>query len=291
MTQHKKTTTTTTAEGLGDIEGMAAKIPLSWLRPNQFQPRSKPISSASIDDLADSIRENMDHGGVLEPIIVRYTATENVYEIVAGERRWRASKIAGLEKIPAIIRHYSDEQAARFALIENIQRENLNAAEEAKAIKNYIDTFGLTHQQAAERLGKSRSTISHAVRMCELLDPLVFHMLYDDHLTAGHARAIMMLPKEQHLSMAKHVERTKCSVHDLEKMCSRLANKGKEEDVPIKKPKEPNIFHIENRLSELLGTSVKFIHDPIKGSGEIRIQYYNLEICDGILEKIKGFSE
>ncbi len=276
--------------GMQPIEG-AVLIPVEWIRKGRFQPRTKPITQESIEELAASIKEHMKHGGIIEPIIVRpvYQNAEcSEYEIVAGERRWRAAQLAGLHDIPSLIKNYTEEEATAIALIENIQRENLNTAEEARAIQKLMDFFDLNAEEVGKRLGKKGSTIRHSIRLLGL-EPSVLIMLEEDKITAGHARALLMIKDHpQQLEMAKYALRTKCSVRTLEKTCSRITkeNLGTKR---IQQSKDPDIFSLETRLSEILGTQVSFVMQSEKGGGKTVIHWNNLEELEGQLEKIQGY--
>lgn len=231
------------------------EVPIASLRPNPFQPR-KDFDEGSLKELADSIRAN----GVIQPIVVRRTATG--HEIVAGERRWRAAQLAGLERIPAIVREVSDDAAAVLALIENVQRTDLNALEKARAFKRLTEVTGETHEQVAGRLGLDRSTIANFVRLLDLAEP-VQALVSRGTLSMGHARAMLPLDLEQQEALADVVIRDRLTVRDVEMRVQALKAERSGTAQPAKATREGAkgrpvwLNEIEETLAEALGTSVQ----------------------------------
>ncbi len=244
----------------------AVKIKLSLIEPRPDQPR-KVFNKEQLQELADSIAEH----GVIQPIIV-VNGENGYYKIIAGERRWRASKLAGLTEIPAIVRDYSDVQAAEIALIENLQREDLNPIEEAMGYKSLIDRFGLTQDKISERVGKSRSNVANMLRLLNL-DPELQAMLQAGKISAGHARALLSIPdKETRISAADRIVNEGLTVRQTEELA-----KNKPKAVKKKSPhKDDAVMYpdVEKDLSEKFGTKVK-----IKGGekGKIEIEFYSMD--------------
>lgn len=260
-------------------DGDILTVAMSKIEPNKKQPRSN-FDEEKIAVLADSIKEH----GVIQPIII--TPAENgMYKIVAGERRWRAAKKAKLKEIPALIREYSDEQVAEIALIENLQRENLNPIEEAIGYNLLIDEFNLTQEVISRRVGKSRSAVANSLRLLSLEDSIQ-KMLIDGSLTSGHARAVLSLEgKELREALAKKIIDDNLNVRQSEALARELQKKA-----PVKKKKEKTAYDIEienlqNRLSSSMGTKVSINHTPKKG--KIEIEYYGSDDLDRILEFFK----
>ncbi len=243
----------------------AVKIKLSLVEPRPDQPR-KAFNQEQLRELADSIAEH----GVIQPIIV--TKGENgYYRIIAGERRWRAGKLAGLSEIPAIVRSYSDVQAAEIALIENLQREDLNPMEEAMGYKSLMDKFGLTQEKISERVGKSRSNVANMLRLLNL-DAEIQVMVQSGKLSAGHGRALLAIPdKETRIAAAKRVVEEGLTVRQAEELGKTSAKPRKKKAQSSSASEYPDI---EKDLAEKFGTKVK-----IKGKekGKIEIEYYNME--------------
>jgi len=271
----------------GAVESDLRELPIDLLERGQFQPRSD-MREESLAELADSIRAQ---GGV-QPIIVRplpgaSARGETRYEIVAGERRWRAASLAGLDKVPAVIRDIPDEAALAIALIENIQRENLNPIEEAASLRRLIREFELTHAEAAEAVGRSRVAVSNLLRLLEL-PASVCKQLEARELNMGHARAILGIDSpELQIEIAHRAAARGWSVRETEKAVRTLrgtAGTGK----PLtaqQRSKDPDIVRLEADLSERLGAKVQLEHSP-KG-GRIVIRYHSLDELDGIIEHIK----
>ena len=242
----------------------------------KYQPRIN-IDPEALQNLADSIKAQ----GLVQPVVVREVSV-NKYELIAGERRWRAAQIAGLHEIPAIIREIPDQAAAAMSLIENIQREDLNPLEEANAMSRLIDEFGLTHQQTAEAVGRSRSAVSNLLRLLDLGD-VAKELLDQGDLEMGHARALLMLPDDLQAETATKVATRGMSVRDTEKLVKRLLNPPD----PKNKPEpSPEVQRLEQDLGEKLGANVRITYNN-KGQGKLVIDYNSLDELDGILEHIK----
>lgn len=254
------------------------QIKLSLIEPNKNQPR-KSFDEDKIEILASSIKEN----GLIQPIII--TPSKNgMYKIVAGERRWRASKKAGLKEIPAVIRDYSDEQVAQIALIENLQREDLNPIEEALGYKTLLEEFNLTQELISQRIGKSRSAIANSMRLLSLEEQIQKLLIAGD-ISSGHARAILSVEdNELRLALSKRIIEDNLNVRQAESLAKQLQKKP-----PSKKPVKKSAYDIElesiqNNLSSNLGTKVKISHTDKKG--KIEIEYYGNEDLERILNLI-----
>ncbi|WP_290784503.1 ParB/RepB/Spo0J family partition protein [Halomonas sp.] len=260
-----------------DAEDRLERLPLSQLVRGKYQPR-RDIQPEALEELADSIRAQ----GVMQPIVVR-PAGEDRYEIIAGERRWRAAQLAELEVIPAVIREVSDEVALALALIENIQRENLNPVEEAMALKRLLEEFELTQQQVADAVGKSRAQVANLLRLLAL-DPEVQTLLERGDLDMGHARALLALSGAKQRKAAHEVVNKDLTVRDTEALVKRLV--AGEPKKPEKPASSPDVARLETRLGELLGAPVKIQHGR-GGKGRLTIRYTSLDELDGILEHIR----
>jgi ParB family transcriptional regulator, chromosome partitioning protein len=264
-----------------------AKLPLDLLQRGRYQPRID-MRTDSLDELASSIKAQ----GVVQPIVVRpledlSAGGSQRYEIIAGERRWRAAQLAGLTEIPAIIRDIPDEAAIAVALIENIQRENLNAVEEARALERLISEFGLTHQQAADAVGRSRAGVSNLLRLLELA-PEVCEMLEQRTLEMGHARALLGLTqRRQQIEVATLVVKKGLSVRDAESLVRRLqAPPGSGERAAVAGTPDPNVEKLQQELAEKLGARVA-IQPGRGGGGKLIVNYNSLDELDGILAHIQ----
>ena len=256
---------------LGEEERLR-NIPIDLIQRGKYQPRVE-MNEAALEDLAASIKAQ----GVMQPIVIRSIATQK-YEIIAGERRWRASQMAGLSSIPAVVKQVSDEAAIAMSLIENIQRENLNPIEEAMALKRLQDEFELTQQEVASAVGKSRATVTNLMRLIGLhID--VQKMLQVGKLEMGHARALLTLSETKQVEFAKLVANKGLSVRQTESLV-RNVNTGSELD--RKKSIDPNIKKLEEDLGEKLGAKVIIQHTE-KGKGRLVINYNSLDELDGIL--------
>ncbi len=262
-----------------------AMIPLDLLQRGQYQPRLD-IRQESLEDLATSIRSQ----GVVQPIVVRpigKLGPSQRYEIIAGERRWRAAQLAGLGEIPAIVKDVADEDAIEMALIENIQREDLNPLEEASALDRLIREFGLTHAEAATAVGRSRATVSNLLRLQELSDK-VKSMLEKRQLEMGHARALLSISNAvQQYDAARQVARKGLSVRDTERLVKRMLDStGRPPKRKAPAAGNGDIRRLEIEVSEKLGAKVRVEHTS-KGSGKLVIPYNTLDELDGILKHIK----
>ena len=257
-----------------------ATLSVERLQRGRYQPRSD-MHTESLQELAESIKKQ----GILQPIVVRPIGGEGRdtrYEIIAGERRWRAAQIAELQEIPVIIKDVADEDAIAMALIENIQRENLNPLEEALALQRLIDEFELTHEEAAQAVGRKRASVSNLLRLLEL-DGSVKNLVRDQVLSMGHARAILALGKDKQLMVANEVVAKGLSVRATESLIRGL-QQPKSQKPKVKPSKDADIARLEEDLREKLGASVA-IEDK-KGKGKLVIKYTSLDELDGILNKI-----
>jgi ParB family chromosome partitioning protein len=258
-------------------DGVLKQLPVEFIQPGKYQPRID-MRPEALEELANSIRTQ----GVMQPIVVRPISSSK-YEIIAGERRWRASQLAGLDRIPVIIRQVPDNAAIAMALIENIQRENLNPVEEAQALKRLQDEFGLTQQEVADAVGKSRTAVTNLLRLMQL-QPEVRTFLEHGDLEMGHARALLSLPPEQQGSVARTVIGKSLSVRQTEALVRRLQSgkKPQAEQGGV----DPDIRTLQDDLSERLGAEVLIDHKA-KGKGRLVIKYSSLDQLDGILGKIR----
>jgi ParB family chromosome partitioning protein len=269
----------TPEEAAGDA---LRSLALGLMQPGRFQPRTG-MDPARLSELADSIRAQ----GVIQPIVVREIG-KNQFEIIAGERRWRAAQEAGLTEIPAVVREVDDRAVVAMALIENIQREDLNPLEEAVALARLIDEFSLTHQQAAEAVGRSRAAVSNMLRLLELPEP-IRKLLEDRKLEMGHARALLTLAPPAATALAKEAADNGWSVREVERR-AQLLSSGKVASktvAKIAKKTDADIAALERELSERLNAKVAVQHGR-GGRGKLVIQYHGLDALDGILEKIRG---
>jgi ParB family chromosome partitioning protein len=263
-----------------------ARLPLDLLQRGRYQPRMD-MRPETLSTLADSIRAQ----GVVQPIVVRPIGAADErgvqrYEIIAGERRWRAAQQAGLSEIPAIIRQVPDDAAIAMALIENIQRENLNPLEEGRALERLISEFGLTHQQAADAVGRSRAAVSNLLRLLEL-PPEVCERLEKRELEMGHARALLGLPhRKQQIEVAAVVVRRGLTVRDAESLVRRLVEPAKAAGDGAEVAIDPNIQRLEDELAEKLGAKVTIQHSA-GGTGKLLVSYNSLDELDGILAHIR----
>lgn len=256
-------------------------IDVDLIERGPWQPREH-FDEESLQELADSIAAQ----GVVQPIVVRQKAAhggEVRYEIVAGERRWRAAQRAGLSKVPAVVKTFDDQTAAAVSLIENIQRENLNPLEESTALKRLIDEFQMTHQQVADTVARSRASVSNLLRLQDL-NPDVKELLAKRDIEMGHARALLAVAGLEQSRVAKDVARKGLSVRETEALIRRLANPAKKAKLT---KKDPDIARLEERLTECLGAPV-IIRQKAKGKGCLEITYTSLDVLDGILSKIEA---
>ncbi|MCG0275103.1 MAG: ParB/RepB/Spo0J family partition protein [Thermosediminibacteraceae bacterium] len=281
-----------TKKGLG--KGLGALIPMleekdeqniqeiniSEIRPNERQPR-KSFDDEKLNELASSIKEH----GVLQPVILR--KVKNGYEIVAGERRWRAAKMAGIKKIPAIVKELTDAEVMQIALIENLQREDLTPLEEATAYKRLMEEFGMTQEELASKIGKSRSQIANTVRLLNL-ESEIQQMLNDGRITAGHARALLAIEDSAvRIKIARKIAQENISVRETEELAKTVSLKaGKGSKKKKSEEINPALLHVTEQLQRALGTKVR-----VKGSerrGKIEIEFYSEDELERILEVIVG---
>ena len=249
---------------------------IEQLQPGKYQPRTLMDESA-LASLAESIRAQ----GIMQPILVREVAPER-YEIIAGERRWRAAQRAGLQEVPVLIREIPDESALAMALIENIQRENLNPLEEANGIKRLIDEFGMTHESAAQAVGRSRSAVSNLLRL-QNLHVSVQDMLMSGRLDMGHARALLGLEGATQLTAAQEIVQRNLSVREAEQLVKRLSTSA---PAPSKRTPDQDVLRLQEELAEAIGASVQ-ISSGRTGNGTLKINYSSLDQLDGIIARIK----
>ena len=255
-------------------------VPVDLLQSGKYQPRHD-FQQESLEELASSIRAQ----GVVQPIVIRPIGDGSRYEIVAGERRWRAAQIAGLHNIPAVIRRVPDSAAIAMALIENIQRENLNPLEEAAALSRLIDEFEMTHQLAAEAVGRSRAAVSNLLRLLEL-EPPVKAMVEKRLLEMGHARALLALKGGEQFAAAKRVVDRGLSVRETEKLVRHMAEGANRAPTAKASSQDPDIRRFQDDLSDRLGAKVEIQH-AATGKGKLVIAYNSLDELDGILGHIK----
>ena len=252
-------------------------ININKIEPNHEQPR-RNFEEDSLLELADSIKQF----GVLQPLIVQ--KRHDYYEIIAGERRWRAAKMAGIKEIPVIIKEYTKREAVEIALIENIQRENLNPIEEAMAFKRLLTEFSLNQDEVAERVSKSRTTVTNSMRLLKL-DERVQQMIVDDMISTGHARTLLAIEDhEEQYNLANKIFDEKLSVRETEKLIKELKNPKKEKE---KKVIEHDFIYkdLEERMKTVMGTKVH-VNPKTKGKGKIEIEYYSDEELERIFELI-----
>ena len=252
-----------------------ATLEVASIRPGRYQPRTQ-MDERSLAELAQSIRSQ----GVLQPVVVR--RLDGGYELVAGERRWRAAQIAGLEQIPAIVREVPDEAALVMALIENVQREDLNPMEEAAAVQRLIDEFKMTHEQAADAVGRSRSATSNMLRLLKLARP-VQDMLMRGALEMGHARALLALDGARQIELGNRIAARGLSVRDTEALVQRLLRAPEQRR---RKRTDRDLERLAEELSERLGTTVE-IRPSRKGRGKLLLHYSNLDHLDELLKRLK----
>jgi ParB family chromosome partitioning protein len=255
-------------------------LPVDIIQRGRFQPRVD-FAAEGLQELADSIKAQ----GVVQPIVVRRLPGKERYEIIAGERRWRAAQMAGLHDIPVVVRDVDDRAAMSVALIENIQRKDLNAIEEANALHRLVNEFGLTHQEVAEAVGRSRAAVSNLLRLLELAEP-VRHHVERGEIEMGHARALLPLPYEQQIAAARHFIERELSVRQAEHYVKRLLQAVTTGGKRKEKAASPDVRRLEQDLGERLGAKVTF-KQGARGSGALTIHYHSLEELDGILAHIK----
>ncbi len=249
-------------------------LPIEFLQRGKYQPR-KDMSPEPLKELADSIRVQ----GIIQPIIVRLVADDK-YEIIAGERRWRAAQQASLQEVPVVIKEIDDRSAMAIALIENIQREDLNALEESEALRRLLDEFEMTHQQVADSVGKSRTTVSNLLRLLDLQNEVKI-LLGKGLLEMGHARALLALEGEKQIELANKVVSQSLTVRSVEKLIKNLSGEKKEE---IKK-QDSDTLRLQAELTEKTGAKVVINHQQ-NGKGKLIFNYTSLEELEGIISRI-----
>lgn len=262
----------------GEQKEELRQIPVDLLQRGRYQPRTH-MDKAALEELAASIKAQ----GVVQPIVVR-PLPDGRYEIIAGERRWRAAQLAGLDSVPAVVRRIPDEAAIAIALIENIQRENLNPIEEASALQRLLDEFGMTHQQVAEAVGRSRAAVTNLLRLLTL-NPEVREMLERGQMDMGHARALLALEGSNQTLAARQVVEKGLSVRETEALVRRLlerkpARRGSRGGL------DPDVRALQQQLSEKLGARVRIRHGR-RGKGSLIIDYGSLDELEGILARIR----
>lgn len=254
------------------------QLPVELLQRGKFQPR-RQMDREALDDLANSIAKQ----GVLQPIVARKLASGD-YEIIAGERRWRAAQQAGLDRVPVVVRELSDEDAMVIGLIENLQREDLNPIEEARGMQRLIDEFSMTHQQVADSVSRSRAAVSNLLRLLSLQSE-VSSLLEQGQLDMGHARALLSLDELMQHRAAQQIIKAGMSVRQAEQLVRRLQEEQANPTRTVKE-KDPDIRHLEESLSEKLGTHVE-IKLGSRGKGKLVIDFHGNDVLQGILEKIR----
>jgi ParB family chromosome partitioning protein len=272
--------------------GAPSTLKLSQLQPGKYQPRTR-MDEGSLYELAESIKSQ----GVMQPVLVRPVAGEGGaarYEIIAGERRFRAAKLAGLDEVPVLVRDVPDESAAVMALIENMQREDLNPLEEAQGLQRLVGEFKLTHEQAAQAVGRSRSAASNLLRLLQLTEP-VQKMLMAGDLEMGHARALLSLDAAQQILSANEVVARKLTVREAEKLVAKALNNGRQAPLlRVKQDKPRDLVRLEERLADALAAAVEIrVHRKTKRGeqGEIAIAFGSLDELNGLLEKLGAREE
>ena len=269
------------------LAGAPSTLKLSQLQPGKYQPRTR-MDEGSLYELAESIKSQ----GVMQPVLVRPVAGEGGaarYEIIAGERRFRAAKLAGLDEVPVLVRAVPDESAAVMALIENMQREDLNPLEEAQGLQRLVSEFKLTHEQAAQAVGRSRSAASNLLRLLQLTEP-VQKMLMAGDLEMGHARALLSLDAAQQILSANEVVARKLTVREAEKLVAKALNSGRQAPLlRVKQDKSRDLVRLEEQLADALAAAVEIrVHRKTKRGeqGEIAIAFGSLDELNGLLERL-----
>ncbi|MBS1170216.1 MAG: ParB/RepB/Spo0J family partition protein [Burkholderiaceae bacterium] len=265
-------------------QGTTTTLPMAQLQAGRYQPRTR-MDEGALNELAASIREQ----GVMQPILVRPVGQKNganAYEIIAGERRFRAAQLAGLADMPVLVKEVDDQTAAAMALIENIQREDLNPLEEAQGIHRLITDFSFTHEQAATAVGRSRSAVSNLLRLLNLAKP-VQTMLMAGDIDMGHARALLAADSAMQITLASQVVAKRMSVREAEKLVTKSLSDKSAANRKRQKEKSGDIANLEQELSDLLATTVSFKLGA-KGSGQMIIDFANLDVLDGVIAKLKG---
>ncbi|MCU0754010.1 MAG: ParB/RepB/Spo0J family partition protein [Xanthomonadales bacterium] len=251
-------------------------LPIEQIVPGRYQPRSS-MDPQKLAELADSIRAH----GVVQPVLVRAIGSER-YELIAGERRWRAAQLAGMREIPSLVRVVADKASVAMALVENIQREDLSPLEEAQALRQLIDEFGMTHSDAAEAVGRSRAAVSNLLRLLELAAE-VRKLLDQRLLEMGHGRALLALPEAEQIRLARLAVEQQWSVRDTEEAVRRALAPPSAK--PSERAKHPDVVRLEQDLAERLGAPVRIDHR--NGRGKLVVAFHSLDALDGILAKIR----
>ncbi len=271
------------SEAVPSVAGAPSALPVAQLRAGKYQPRTR-MDEGALAELAASIQAQ----GVLQAILVRPVAADGEirYEIIAGERRFRAAQLAGLTEVPVLVKDVDDQAAAAMALIENIQREDLNPLEEAQGIARLIGDFGFTHEQAAGAVGRSRSAVSNLLRLLNLAAPLQTMLMAGD-IDMGHARALLAVDGATQITLANQVVARRLSVRDTEKLVAR-ALAGEQGAVPApRQEKSRDIVRLEEELSDLLATAVS-IKTRARNRGQLVIDFANLDALDGVIARLRG---
>ena len=258
--------------------GELRTLAVGALQPGKYQPRTR-MDPGSLEELAESIRSQ----GIMQPILVREVARER-FEIIAGERRWRAAQLAGLTEVPALVREIADEAALAMSLIENIQRENLNPLEEAAGVQRLINEFGMTHEQAANAIGRSRSATTNLLRLLQLAEPVQEQLITGD-LDMGHARALLTLPRADQIALANRVVAQGLTVRDTEKLVAQggVAEQGGKRAASVPR----DLAQLEEELSDLLGAAVS-VQANARGAGKLAIRFNDLDQLDGLIARLRG---
>jgi ParB family transcriptional regulator, chromosome partitioning protein len=279
-------------EGAGPNPGLPASLMLGDIVPGTYQPRTR-MDEGALYELAESIKAQ----GIMQPILVRKLGQgerAGKYEIIAGERRFRAARLAGLDSVPVLVRDVPDEAAAAMALIENIQREDLNPLEEAQGLQRLIKDFGLTHEQAAQAVGRSRSAASNLLRLLNLADP-VQTMLMAGDIDMGHARALLALERAAQITAANQIAQKKLSVREAESLVKRIGAEFNLTSPKPQKEKSRDLRRVEEELSDLLTAEVEVRvkkrvkrHGRLEEMGELSIQFGSLDELNGLIDRLRG---
>ncbi|NOX27002.1 MAG: ParB/RepB/Spo0J family partition protein [Gammaproteobacteria bacterium] len=264
------------ADATGADNNALRHMPIEDLQPGRYQPR-RDMRDEALQALAESIKAQ----GIIQPIVIR-PIDSGGYEIIAGERRWRAAQLASLQEVPVVIRDVDDRATIAMALIENIQREDLNPLEEAQSLQRLIDEFGFTHEQAASAVGRSRSAVSNLLRLLALSEE-VKALVVSREIEMGHARTLLALPREQQYAVALRIVKGGLSVRAAEKLVQLQTRPKSAASTPAK---DPNIARLESELSESIGAAVN-IKCSSRGKGTLVISYSNLDQLEGILERLR----
>jgi ParB family chromosome partitioning protein len=260
--------------------GAPSSVPISRLQPGKYQPRTR-MNAEALSELADSIKAQ----GVMQPILVRPVGAEQ-YEIIAGERRFRAAQMAGLTEVPVLVKPVPDTAALAMALIENIQREDLNPLEEAQGVQRLIREFDFTHEQAAGAIGRSRSATSNLLRLLNLAKP-VQDLLMDGHLDMGHARALLGVDSAHQIQFANRIVAKGLSVREAETLVAHASKSGGNGAGKGAAPRSRDIVRLEEELADRLGATVK-LSSNAKGRGKLVIEFASLDQLDGLVERLRG---